>query len=153
MDLRSEMSARRALQICQSRQRADGRLVTVLVIAAVVPTLRFVFSPSLGSAWVMGIFLFALGMACLRLLNSAALVVSIRDCSNPRFGPEIVEAEILDVYERPVALDAPLAQSTSAFWLATANDRRQLDPQQEFSSPLLRIGQGSYCRARNRGRC
>jgi hypothetical protein len=152
MGMHSESPAHRALQVWQSRQRADGSLLAVLVLAAVIVTLRFAVCPGPDSAWLMGIVLVALGMACLRLLNSASMVIRIREACNPAFAPEIIEAEILDVYEHPCALDAPGAQCTSTFWLSPPGDWA-FEAAPQFSSQLKRIGQGAHSRARNRGWC
>jgi hypothetical protein len=154
MDLRSDKSAQQALQIWQARQNTDGGLVAVLAIAASIPTLRFVLSPDPQSAWVMCIFLVALGMAAFHLVNSAAMVARIRESFDATFSPqhamsEIIEAQILDVYEQPGALKFP--RSTSAYWLPGSNGRIS-DPQHDISLQLLRIEEDRNCQARNRAR-
>jgi hypothetical protein len=123
MDLNSEASARHVLQIWQSRQTCDGVLVAVLAIASAVPAFVFVFAPAAGTAGVLALFLFALGLACARLIDSAARVVRIRGSFRREPLPEIIEAEILDVYEHPGALYAATPQSASAFWIASPQRR------------------------------
>ena len=149
---RSNSDFRYVLDVWQARQKADGTLVSVLAIATVVPVIRFLISPGLASAWIMGIFLFAVCMACVRLLNSAAMVVKLRESSQVRAVPQIVDAEILDVYEHPGGLEFQSGQSTTAFWLAAPgrqfSGQSSFTPQQQFvpQSPQItdgRLGYGS----------
>ena len=137
------MGLRQAFGIWQARQKADGCLASVLVVAAFVPMARFFLSPSPASAWVMGIFFLALGMACVRLLNSAARVVRIRQSLSPGFVPKVVDAEILDVYEHPGRFDVPSGQSINVFWFAAASchpaGKTEFPSPEESASPMQRI--------------
>jgi hypothetical protein len=81
------------------RQRTDGLVAAVLVVVSVIPVLRFLLSPAPVPAGVMGVFLLALGIACVRLLRSAAMVVRIRNSLYRPFAPEIIEAEVLDAFD------------------------------------------------------
>jgi len=120
MNERSNGSYRSALEVWEARQSADGTLVSVLAIATVFPVGRFLFAPGAASAWVMGIFLLAVCMACARLLNSAAMVVRCRAASPARVATQSAADEVvLDVYERAGGLDYQTGRSTSAFWLPT----------------------------------
>jgi hypothetical protein len=91
----------------------------------------------------MGIFFLALGMACMRLLNSAATVVRIRQSLSPGFATKVVDAEILDVYERPGRLDVPGGQSINVFWFAAASchpaEQSEFPGPAESTSPMQRI--------------
>ena len=69
---RSNSDFRYVLDVWQARQKADGTLVSVLAIATVVPVIRFLISPGLASAWIMGIFLFAVCMAWPQWWSSSA---------------------------------------------------------------------------------
>lgn len=115
----SNSDFRHTREAWQARQKADGRLVAVLAVATVVPVARFFITPGLPSAWVMGIFLFAVCLSCVRLLNSAAMVVKLREAAPVAALAQIVDAEILDVYEYPGAIDFQNTRSTSTYWLAT----------------------------------
>jgi hypothetical protein len=151
-----EMGSRLTLRVWQSRQRADGSLVSVLVVASLIPVTVFLFSPGPGSAWVMGIFLFTLLLASLRLVNSAAMVVRIREAQYPRIEPEIVDAEILDVYEHPGVLDMPIGKSTSALWLPrpiySYTGESEIRRRQEVSSQIPLSTESSLFHIRERAR-
>jgi hypothetical protein len=95
MHERSEIALRRALKHWQSRQRNDGCLASILVFVSALTTLRFVFSPGAGTAFVMGLFLLALVVSCLRLLSSAAKVVEIRKALFPTLPSDIIDVEVL----------------------------------------------------------
>ena len=95
MHERSEVALRRALRQWQARQRNDGFLTAILVFISFLATLRFVFSHSASSAFVMGLFLLALVVSCLRLLASAAWVVETRNSLHPESTREIIDVEIL----------------------------------------------------------
>lgn len=96
MNEHSEIELRRALRTWQTRQRIDGYVVAAVVFLSVFPVVRFLVSPSRPAAWAMGLFLFVLSIACLRLLRSAARVVGIRGTLCPGIAPEIIEAEVVD---------------------------------------------------------
>ena len=106
------------LDVWKARQSADGTLLAVIAIATIVPVVRFFIEPGLAAAWVLGIFLFAVCLACMRLLNSAATVVKLQESVSAAPAPQIVDAEILDVYERPGRIEFGGTRSTSAYWLA-----------------------------------
>jgi hypothetical protein len=151
-----EMGSRLALRVCQSRQEADGSLASMLVVASLIPVILFFVSPGPASAWVMGIFLFALGLACLRLVNSAAMVIRIREAQRPRIEPEILDAEILDVYEHPGVLDMPGGKSTTTLWLARPSYCHTGTPEfrqrQEVPSQFPLIAERSLLHVRERPR-
>src|SRR5215831_14957819 len=94
MHERSEIALRRALRQWQARQRNDGCLTAILVFISLLATLRFVFSHSTASAFVMGLFLVALVAACLRLLHSAARIVAIRKMLDPGLAQAIIGVEV-----------------------------------------------------------
>jgi hypothetical protein len=150
MDPHFNSSPAAALQIWQSRQRADGNLLTALVVVGVLVTARFVYSPGVDSAFVMAIVFVAVGMGCMRLLNSAARVVQIHDYFRPQLTQQIVDVEVLDVYEHPIGLNAPIIQTTSAYWLPGARGQ-EFDRQPAFVPQSLQISQGAYGDARKRG--
>ncbi len=108
MTERSEIGLRHALKDWQSRQRADGNLAAVLVLASIFPTVYFLCAPSPVTASVMGLFLCALGIACFRLLNSAAQVVEIRDRLQPRFAASVIEVEVLPIFSHPAGMEEPV---------------------------------------------
>jgi hypothetical protein len=100
MSERSEMNRRHALRIWQFRQKTDGHLALLMVFVTAIPVLHFFFTPSPATAGVMFCFLLALGAACLRLLNSASMVVRIRNSLQPQIAPEIIEAETVNSLSR-----------------------------------------------------
>jgi hypothetical protein len=132
------------LQIWQSRQQSDGSLAGVLLVSSAFTVVCFLASPGPGPAFVMGLFLAALAVACARLLNSASMVVRLRGGSAPaRLAPEIIEAEVLDVYEAPSGLQFPSGQSTVAFWLpSSAGHGGAFSPAPYLPSRTRRIGWG-----------
>jgi hypothetical protein len=145
MDLSSKDPSRTVFQQLQARQRADGNLLTALVVAAVFVTLRFAWCPGPDSAFVMALFFVAVVVASVRLLASAARIVQIRQSRQPGDDPQpVIDVEILDVYEHPAGLGAPAFQTTSAWWLP--EPRRQV-----FSSQSTQIVPAAYLQARNRG--
>jgi hypothetical protein len=94
MNARFQPTLGQALRHWRLRQKADGRLLRVLVLSSLFPLAGFFAYPSAGSALVMGFFLGALFVACLRLLVSAAKVAEIDRQIHPV--PEIIDAEELD---------------------------------------------------------
>jgi hypothetical protein len=69
--------AAHVLRRWELRQKFDGYLVMMMVFMSLLPVVNFVSSPGVGSACVMGLFLVGLGVACARLVISAAKVVEI----------------------------------------------------------------------------
>ena len=120
MNRHPELASSSGLRIWQARQNADGLLASVLLFASAVPVICFVISAGPATAFVMVMFLVALAMACVRLLNSAAMVARIRASSIPCFAPEEIASEILDVYEKPAGLEIPATQSTNPLWLSNS---------------------------------
>ena len=117
MDFGFDSSESHMLRIWQMRQKADTRLLTALVLATLIPVVRFCVAPGAGSAWVLAIFLFAVVLACGRLLNSAAMVGRLAVVQGPSTRNALLPSEILDVYEKPAEMDILPIQSAKAFWL------------------------------------
>jgi len=69
----------RAFRQWQLRQKSDGSMVSIMALITLITVVNFLAAPGAGSAVFMAVFLLALGMACRRLLISAAKVVAIRN--------------------------------------------------------------------------
>ena len=94
MNARYQPALGPALRHWRLRQKADGRLLRLMVLGSFLPAAVFFLIPSPGSAFVLGLFLAALGAACLRLLFSAARVAEIDHLIHP--APEVIDVEVLD---------------------------------------------------------
>jgi hypothetical protein len=97
----------RALRQWQMRQKSDGSMVSLMALVTLFSVFNFLALPGGGSAMVMGLFLFALGMACQRLLTSAAKVVAIRNSRNSSFSETLLNSAALGAVPklRPLPLD------------------------------------------------
>ena len=79
VNAQSKTELKRAFRQWQLRQKSDGSTVSILTFVTLFAVVNFLASPGAGSAMFMGLFLFALGTACRRLLISAAQVAAIRN--------------------------------------------------------------------------
>jgi hypothetical protein len=97
----------RVFQQWQSRQKSDGSMVSIMAFITTLPVVNFLASPGVGSAMFMGLFLFALGTACRRLLMSTAKVVAIRNSGRLGHSQTHLNAEVLNEESklRPLPLD------------------------------------------------
>jgi hypothetical protein len=102
-----ELELTRAFGQWQLRQKSDGSRVSILAVITLFSVVNFLAFPGGGSATFMALFLFALGMACQRLLASAAKVVAIRNSRNFSFSETQLNSAALasELKLRPLALD------------------------------------------------
>jgi hypothetical protein len=119
------------IQAWQQRQKKDGRLVATLAITSIIPAVRFFCSPDSAAAWVMIMFLIALWLAIVRLIQSASTVVNLRPSSLSQFLPERVQ--IMDGYEHAADFKALQVQSVAGCWMTP-----QYSAQGTDSYPLCR---------------
>lgn len=78
MNLQLKPESKRDLARWELRQKQDGYLVWFMVIVSSFPVVNFLAAPTVTSKLVLCSFLVGLGISCLRLLNSAAKVVALR---------------------------------------------------------------------------
>jgi hypothetical protein len=78
-----QAESRRALRMWKRRQKSDGSLVAALTVATLLPLTAFLFAPEAVAALVTALFLAALGTAVLRLVQSTARVVQLRQARAP----------------------------------------------------------------------
>jgi hypothetical protein len=97
----------RAFRQWQLRQKSDGSMVSILALITLFPVINFLASPSANSAMFLGLFLFVLGMACRRLLISAAKLVEIRNTAGLSHSETQLNSAALDAEPklRPLPLD------------------------------------------------
>ncbi|HZL44554.1 MAG TPA: hypothetical protein VFD66_14885 [Verrucomicrobiae bacterium] len=129
--MQSRTASGQIIEAWQQRQKKDGGLVTALAITSTIPAVRFFCSPDAASAWVLMVFLVALGLAILRLIQSASTVVNLRPSS---LSPSVpARAQIMGGYENLADYDALQVQSVAGCWMAP-----QYSAQGTDSHPLCR---------------